>query len=61
MITRLTVALKIHDYLKHKIRLEELVDWSEKTLMDGEFSESDSDVISGDLCVMAVPYRKVRI
>ena len=46
MITRHTVALKIHDYLKHKISLEELVDWSEKTLMDGAFSESDSDVIS---------------
>lgn len=46
MITRHTVALKIHAYLKHQISLQELVDWSENTLMDGNIAEKDTEVVS---------------
>jgi hypothetical protein len=45
-ITKQTVAGKIAAYLHHEITLDQLVDWSENALMDGEFDEQDSAVIS---------------
>ena len=44
-ITKNILADKILDYLHHKITLEELVDWSENTLMDGEFDENDFELL----------------
>ena len=41
-ITKQTVADKISADLHHKSTLAQLVDWSEKTLMDGEFDEHDA-------------------
>jgi hypothetical protein len=45
-ITRQTVADKIAAYLRHQITLAELVDWSERALMEGEFAESDAAMLS---------------
>ena len=45
-ITKQTVADKIADYLHHKVTLDQLVDWSERAMMDGEFSEQDSKALA---------------
>jgi hypothetical protein len=45
-ITKQTVADKIADYLHHHITLAQLVDWAERTLMDGELAAGDSAVLS---------------
>ena len=43
-ITRQHVAGKIAAYLRHEIALPDLVDWSEQTLMEGEFDERESEL-----------------
>jgi hypothetical protein len=45
-ITKFTVADEIAAYLHHEMTLAELVDWSERALMDGEFAESDASALS---------------
>ena len=45
-ITKQVVADKIAAYLHHEITLEQLVDWSERALMDGEFAEGDAAALS---------------
>lgn len=45
MITKQTVAEKIADYLRHGIMLEQLVDWAESALLDGEFDERDAQTL----------------
>ena len=45
-ITKKTVADKIAAYLHHDITLEQLVDWAENALMEGEFAEQDAATIS---------------
>lgn len=44
-ITKQTVAEKIGAYLRHGITLEQLVDWAEDALMEGNFEEADMDVL----------------
>jgi hypothetical protein len=46
IITKQTVAAKIAACLHHEIRLAELVDWSEISLLEDEFDEADTAVIS---------------
>lgn len=46
MITKETVAEKIQDYLQHELSLAELVDWSERVMMDEEVDEHDAEVIT---------------
>jgi hypothetical protein len=41
MITRQTVAGKIAAYLQHSITLEQLVDWAENAVMEGEFAPEE--------------------
>ncbi len=41
VISRQTVADKIAAYLRHEISLAEVVDWSERAMVDGEFAEAD--------------------
>lgn len=36
MITKEIVVDKLSDYLKHKVSLEELVEWAEMNMMEGE-------------------------
>ena len=41
-ITKQTVANQIAAYLHHELTLAQLVDWSERTLMEGEFAEGEA-------------------
>jgi cobyrinic acid a,c-diamide synthase len=45
-ITKHVVANQIAAYLHHEITLAQLVDWSERALMDGEFAEGDAATLS---------------
>ena len=53
-ITKKTVADQIAAYLHHEITLEQLVDWSEHALMDGEFAERDAATISAVVAHLGV-------
>ncbi len=44
-ITRREVAEKLKDYLLHRITLEELVDWAEQVMMEGDFEEQDFETL----------------
>jgi hypothetical protein len=44
-ITKQTVADQIAAYLHHEITVAQLVDWSERALMDGEFAERDAKTL----------------
>jgi hypothetical protein len=46
IITKQTAADKIAAYLHHEITLAERVDWSENSLMEGEFDEAGAAAIS---------------
>jgi hypothetical protein len=45
-ITKRTVADKIAAYLHHEMTLAQLVDWAERALMDGQFSEPDAHTLA---------------
>jgi hypothetical protein len=45
VITKQIVADRIAAYLHHEITLEQLVDWAEDALMEGEFDERDVDAL----------------
>jgi hypothetical protein len=53
-ITKQTVADKIAAYLHHEMTLAELVDWSERALMDGNFSGRDSKTLSSVIARLGV-------
>ena len=44
-ITKQTVSEKIATYLQHAITLNQLVDWAENVMMEGEFDEHDVNVL----------------
>ncbi len=54
VITRKAVAHLISQYLHHQISLEELVDWAENAMQEGEFEESHSDEITEVVCRIGV-------
>ena len=45
-ITRQTVADKIADYLNGKVSQAKLVDWSECAMMDVNFEEVDTEILT---------------
>jgi hypothetical protein len=45
-ITRQLAAEKIADYLHGKVSQAELVDWSERAMMDAEFDDADTEILS---------------
>lgn len=45
-ITRQTVADKITDYLHGKLSQAELVDWAERAMMNADFEEADTDLLT---------------
>jgi hypothetical protein len=45
-ITRQIVADKIADYLHGKISQTELVDWAERAMMDADFDETDTELLT---------------
>src|SRR5256885_9281156 len=53
-ITKQTVADKIAAYLHHEMTLAQLVDWSERALMDGELVEGDAKTISSVVARLGV-------
>ena len=44
--TKQIVAEQIAAYLHHNLTLGQLVDWSERALMDGELAERDAETLS---------------
>jgi len=46
MITRQIVADKIADYVHGKVTQAELVDWAERAMMDADFDEADTDLLT---------------
>ena len=46
IITKQAVADQIAAYLHHGTTLAQLVDWSERSLTDGEFAEHDEATLS---------------
>ena len=53
-ITKQTVADKIAAYLHHEITPEQLVDWAERAMMDGELAERDAGTISSVIARLGV-------
>jgi hypothetical protein len=45
-ITRQTVADKLADYLHGKMSQADLVDWSERAMMDAKFDKMDVELLS---------------
>jgi len=45
-ITRRIVADKITDYLQGKVSQAELVDWAERAMMDANFNEADTELLT---------------
>ena len=45
MITRHDVAAKLIDYLHLRLSLEDVVEWAEQAMMDGEFDENDFETV----------------
>ena len=45
-VTKQIVAERIAAYLHHRITLDQLVDWAENALMEGEFEEKDAEAIA---------------
>jgi len=45
-ISKQAVAERIAAYLHHRITLDQLVDWAEDALMQGEFDEKDANAIA---------------
>ncbi len=44
-ITRQEIAQKLTDYLHHLLTIEEVVEWAENGMMDGDFAEEDYELI----------------
>ena len=45
MITKHTIADKMHSYLNHQISLAQLVDWCENVVNNGDIAQPDTDVV----------------
>ncbi len=45
-LTKQAVAEKLVAYLHHEIGLNQLVEWAELAMMDGEFEEADAELIA---------------
>jgi len=45
MVTRNSVVEKLMDYLHHRIKLEDIVNWAEQMMMEGEFDPNDFETL----------------
>jgi hypothetical protein len=54
LITRHTVAEQIAAYLRHERTLPELVDWAEIAILDGQFDEHDSQLVTNIVARLGV-------
>lgn len=48
-ITKKDLISHIRAYLNHQIGVDQLVDWAENSLMEGEFPESEATVLASSL------------
>lgn len=53
-ITKQTVARQIAGYLRHDLSLAQLVDWSERALLDGDLLLRDATILSAVLARLGV-------
>ncbi|MCC6211233.1 MAG: hypothetical protein IT513_09350 [Burkholderiales bacterium] len=53
-LTKQAVADKIAAYLQHRLTQAQLVDWAENAMMDGEFDETDTAIISAVVARLGV-------
>ena len=54
LITKQTVADQIGAYLHHAITLEQLVDWAENAIMDGELDEHETETLRAVIARLGV-------
>jgi hypothetical protein len=48
-ISKQAVARKLFAYLQHRLLLAALVDWAENALLEGDFAETDAEVLTSVL------------
>jgi hypothetical protein len=48
-ISKQTVARKLFAYLQHRLSLADLVDWAENALLEGDFVEPETEVLTSVL------------
>ena len=53
-ITKATIAEQIEGYLHHRIALNDLVDWAESAVMDGDFDPADAPLLTEVLARIGV-------
>jgi cobyrinic acid a,c-diamide synthase len=53
-ISKQIVADKIAAYLHHEVSVEQLVDWAENAMMEGEFAARDSATLSAVIARLGV-------
>ena len=54
LLTKKTAADKLAEYFRHQLTLAQLVDWAERTLMDGELAEPDAQTLSAVIARLGV-------
>jgi hypothetical protein len=54
IITKQHLAIKLLNYLQHKISLTELVTWAENALMEANIQDEDTEVIRDILAQLGV-------
>lgn len=54
MITKKIIADKLLSYLQHHLSLEDLVTWSEQSLMDGSFEDDKLHTIRNTLAQLGL-------
>ena len=54
LISKKTVAEKMGAYLRHEITLAQLVDWAEQAIMEGDFEETEVEVLRSVLSQLGV-------
>ena len=54
VITREIAASKLADYLRHNITPQELVEWAESALLEGNFEEKSAPVLAAVLARIGV-------
>jgi hypothetical protein len=54
VITKATIADQIAAYLHHEITLDQLVDWSEHALMEGNLEQGDSSILADVIARLGV-------
>ena len=54
VITKQAVAEKIAKYLRHELSLAQLVDWAERTMLDGELDEHEAESLRAVIARLGV-------